>query len=193
MAKSINLTSSVRKIAEAIKLNDIVYFVYRATANKVCLAIQPDETHVHAYGRKWLTWDYVLRTSDLSDKQKTRINGLLNDFIGELRTSVKASEPAKKAPKSPKMENCYNRTDKTSVKTKTSKKNVEDCYNSPAKNQKIFASEPTGTWQCDGKIALSPKNRKWTVVLETKENFIIMSKSGITGKLGKDLKYKGNI
>lgn len=185
MAKSINLTSSVRKIAEAIILNNIVYFVYRATANKVCLAIQPDKNHVHPYGRKWLTWDYVLRTSTLSDNQKTRISGLLKDFAG-----MHVSEPAKKAPKSPKLEDCYNRANKTSVKTKTSKKNVEDCYKKSAENTpKLAVSEPTGAWQCDGKVAISPKNRKWTVVHTTNNGWVIMSKSGISGFLSLSLRY----
>lgn len=187
MAKSINLTSSIRKIADAINLNNIVYFVYRATANKVCLAIQPDESHVHPYGRKWLTWDYVLRTSTLSDNQKTRINGLLSDYTGQM----KVSEPTKKAPKTPKMENCYNRTNKTSVKTDTSKESVENCYKNKAKKQsKLAVSEPTGAWQCDGKVAISPKGRSWTVVHETKNGFVIMSKSGITGFISHEGRYK---
>lgn len=190
MAKSINLTTSTRSIAPAITLGDITYFIYRATANKVCLAIQPDETHVHAYGRKWLTWDYVLRTSDLSDKVCTRIKNLIADYTGESRTSV----PAKTFPKSPKMENCYKTVDKTPVKTKTSVKNMENCYKKSAKNTpKLAVSEPTGVWQCDGKVAISPRNRKWTVVYETRDTFVIMAKSGKTGRLGKDLKYKGNI
>lgn len=187
MAKSINLTSSIRKIADAINLNNIMYFVYRATANKVCLAIQPDESHVHPYGRKWLTWDYVLRTSTLSDNQKTRINNLLKDFIGQ----AKVSEPTKKSPKSPKTEDCYTSTDKTSVKTNTSKKNVEDCYKKSAKKQeKSNVCEPTGAWQCNGTVAISPKGRSWKVINATKNGWVIESKSGITGFISHDGKYK---
>lgn len=176
MAKSINLTSSIRKIADAIKLNDIVYFVYRATANKVCLAIQPDESHVHAYGRKWLTWDYVLRTSNLSDSQKTRINGLLKDFIGQSRVS----EPAKISPKSP---NTKKQVSKNTGVIQTPKSEISNKSN-------LRTCEPTGTWRCDGKVAISPKNREWSVVTETNNGWVIMSKSSLVAFLTREMKYR---